>query len=82
MQQSPITSPHLSAKQDTGAIMRLVLWASLPGVATLTWFFGWGTVINIIWASFVAIGAEALVLKLRKRPVGFYLRDCSALVTA
>ncbi len=81
-QSSPITSPHLSVKQDTGAIMRLVLLATLPGVATLTWFFGWGTVINIVWASLVALGAEALVLKLRRRPIGFYLRDCSALVTA
>lgn len=82
MVQPPITSPHVSARQDTGAVMRLVLLATLPGVATLTWFFGWGTVINICWASLVAIGAEALVLKLRKRPAGFYLRDCSALVTA
>lgn len=82
MYQQPITSPHLSVAQDTGAIMRLVLLATLPGVATITWFFGWGTVINIVWASLVALAAEALVLKLRKRPVGFYLGDCSALVTA
>ena len=77
-----ITSPHAHGPLTTGAVMRLVLLATLPGVLALTWFFGPGTLVNILWAQLVAIACEALVLLLRRRPVGFYLSDCSALVTA
>jgi electron transport complex protein RnfD len=62
--------------------MRLVILATLPGLAALTYFFGWGNLINIVFASIVALSCEALVLALRKRPIGFYLNDCSALLTA
>lgn len=62
--------------------MRQVLLATVPGILTLTYFFGFGTLINILWASACAVSLEALVLSLRKRPVQFYLKDCSALVTA
>jgi electron transport complex protein RnfD len=62
--------------------MQLVLIATIPGISALCWHFGWGTLINIVWASVVAISAEALALSLRKRPLKFYLSDYSALVTA
>jgi electron transport complex protein RnfD len=62
--------------------MRLVMLATLPGVAALTWFFGWGTVINILWGSLVALVCEALALSLRGRRISIYLNDGSALVTA
>lgn len=77
-----VTSPHTHKKIDTGGVMRQVLLATLPGVAALTYFFGWGTLINIAFACALALIAEAIVLVMRKRPVGFYLSDCSALVTA
>lgn len=77
-----ITSPHAHSPIDTGWVMRQVILATLPGVLALTWFFGFGTLVNIIWAGIVAVASEALVLKLRGRPIGFYLKDCSALVTA
>ncbi len=77
-----VTSPHDHIRRDTGDIMRLVAVAALPGLAALTLFFGWGNVINIIWASLVAIACEAAILKLRKRPVSFYIKDYSAVVTA
>ncbi|MBL4827547.1 MAG: electron transport complex subunit RsxD [Spongiibacteraceae bacterium] len=77
-----LTSPHVSAPLSTAKVMQLVLVATLPGVLALSWYFGWGTLINIAWASLVALGAEALALTLRKRPLAFYLSDCSALVTA
>jgi electron transport complex protein RnfD len=66
----------------TRTIMLQVLGATLPGVALLTWFFGWGTLINILLASCFALVIEALILHLRKRPVMFFLNDGSALVTA
>ena len=77
-----ISSPHSTTQRSTTTIMKLVLLAALPGVFALTWFFGWGILINLALASITALTAEAAVLAIRKRPVGFYLRDCSALVTA
>lgn len=77
-----ITSPHAHGPLDTATVMRMVLLATVPGVLALTYHFGWGTITNLVWASLFAIAFEALALKLRKRPLGFFLNDCSALVTA
>jgi electron transport complex protein RnfD len=77
-----VSSPHAHGPMSTPKVMRLVLLATVPGLFTLTWFFGFGTLINVLWASLSALGFEALALKLRKRPIGFYLNDGSALVTA
>ncbi len=77
-----ITSPHAHGPLTTSMAMRLVLLATLPGIAALTWFFGFGTLTNLLWCCSFALGFEALALKLRKRPIGFYLNDGSALVTA
>ncbi|WIO75099.1 electron transport complex subunit RsxD [Porticoccaceae bacterium LTM1] len=76
------SSPHATSQRSTANIMQMVLLATLPGALALTLFFGWGTLINIALASVTAIAAEAGMLHLRKKPVGFYLRDYSALVTA
>jgi electron transport complex protein RnfD len=48
----------------------------------MTYFFGFGVLVNVAWACIVAVACEAAALRLRRRPIGFYLRDCSALVTA
>lgn len=77
-----VSSPHAHGPMSTDRVMRLVLMATIPGLVTLTWFFGFGTLSNVLWASLSALAFEALALTLRKRPVGFYLNDCSALVTA
>jgi len=77
-----ITSPHTKGSNRTQKVMQQVLLATLPGVLALTWLYGIGTLINLVWAGAVALGAEAAVLSLRKRPVRFFLSDGSALVTA
>jgi len=77
-----ITSPHTHGPLDTGQVMRLVLYATLPGLFTLGYFFGVGVFFNVLIASASALVFEAAILKLRKRLIGFYLRDYSALVTA
>ena len=77
-----ITSPHAHGPMSTARVMQNVLLATVPGVIVLTHFFGFGTLVNIIWASILALAFEALALRLRKRPLGFYLGDYSALVTA
>lgn len=77
-----ITSPHAHGGNTTSRIMMTVILATIPGVAALTYFFGWGSLINICLASITALSCEALILKMRKRPVGFILKDNSALLTA
>ncbi|MGP8846833.1 RnfABCDGE type electron transport complex subunit D, partial [Enterobacter hormaechei] len=59
----------------------LVLLAALPGIAAQLWFFGWGTLFQIVLAAISAIAAEAGVLKLRKQPIVPILKDNSALLT-
>ncbi len=80
-QSSPHAHSRAAGISKTADVMRLVVLATIPGLIALTYFFGPGTLINVITASLFAIGFEALVLTLRKRPVGFYLRDYSAVVT-
>ena len=75
-----ITSPHAHAPQNTAKVMQLVIWCTLPGLFALTWHFGWGSFINVVLATVVAVVGEALILKLRKRPLMFYLGDYSAVL--
>lgn len=77
-----ITSPHATGTNRTQQVMLQVLLATLPAVLALTWLFGIGTLLNLLLAGGMALGFEAAILALRKRPIGFYLRDGSALVTA
>ncbi len=76
------SSPHTHGPRSTQWLMQQVLIATVPGLMVLTSFFGIGTLLNILIASITAVSCEAAVLKLRKRPLGFYLSDYSALVTA
>ncbi|WP_339672342.1 electron transport complex subunit RsxD [Dasania marina] len=77
-----VSSPHTHRPLSTADVMQLVLLATLPGLLALTHFFGWGTLTNLVIALPLAVAFEALVLKLRQRPLGFYLQDYSAVVTA
>ena len=78
----PSSSPHSWRAFSTSQMMQRVILACLPGLAALTWFFGWGTFINVIWLSLWALGLEALIVWLRGRNIRHHLSDCSALVTA
>jgi len=77
-----LSSPHIKGPQKTANMMRWVIVMALPGLLMQTVFFGWGNLHNVLWCGIVAIVCEAAILKLRKRPVAFYLNDYSALVTA
>ena len=77
-----LSSPHHHNLSKTSRLMMWVLLATLPGLAVQSYFYGYGTLINLIWASSLALGFEALVLRLRRRPIMPYLTDGSALVTA
>jgi len=77
-----LSSPHHHSLSKTSRLMAWVLLATLPGLAVQSYFYGYGTLINLVWASGLALGLEALVLGLRRRPIMIFLTDGSALVTA
>lgn len=62
--------------------MLKVLLALLPGIAIYVHFFGWAVVVQIAIASVAALAFESAMLALRKKPLGPFLSDGSALVTA
>jgi electron transport complex protein RnfD len=82
MRFNPVTSPHIFVGTSVSQIMRRVLYAMIPGIGALAWLFGWGVLLQIGIASVAAIAAEAAMLAIRGKPMGRYLGDCSALVTA
>lgn len=77
LQGSPFTHGH----RNTGQIMRMVCYAMVPGILCQLYWFGWGTLIQIVLAVIAALVEEGLVLWLRQRPLLPSLSDGSALVT-
>ncbi|WP_395301665.1 electron transport complex subunit RsxD [Enterobacter mori] len=75
------SSPYTHNQRQTSRIMMLVCLAALPGIAVQFWFFGWGTLFQLVLGCASALVAEAFVLKLRKMPVSRILADNSALLT-
>ncbi|HDG1693656.1 electron transport complex subunit RsxD [Kluyvera ascorbata] len=75
------SSPYTHNHRQTSRIMLLVVIATLPGIVVQSWFFGWGTVIQLVVAILAAWLAESLVLRLRKQNIGQTLADNSALLT-
>ena len=61
--------------------MRWVIILCLPGLLAQSYFFGWGNLHNVVLCSLVAVFSEAAILAVRKRRIGFYLRDYSAVLT-
>ncbi|MBO8087490.1 MAG: electron transport complex subunit RsxD [Marichromatium sp.] len=82
MTSTLISSPHVPRVNRVDRVMLQVLLALVPGVLAMTWFFGWGVLVNVTLAVGFAVLAEALVLLLRRRPVLPALGDLSAVVTA
>lgn len=67
-----ITSPHAKGSNRTQRLMTLVILATLPGLGVLTWLYGIGNLVNLLLASATALLVEALVLKIRQRPLVFF----------
>lgn len=74
-------SPFISKQDTVSQIMLKVLLALIPGIALYVWYFGPAILVSITLASFTALGTEALMLKLRDRPIAPFLKDNSALLT-
>ena len=59
-----------------------VLLALVPGIIAYVWVFGGGILATIALATATALAAEAVMLKIRKRPIQPFLTDYSAVTTA
>ncbi len=77
-----ITSPHTARPNSVTRTMLWVILALIPGTLAMTWYFGWGIIIHMALASLTAVGCEALILKIRGKPVLSAVGDLSAVVTA
>ena len=74
-------APLISRSEGVSAIMLKVLLALLPGIALYVWYFGPAILVSIALASVTALATEALMLRLRNRPIAPFLKDNSALLT-
>ena len=75
-------SPYISNAPSVGSIMFKVLLALVPCIIAYVWAFGGGILVTIALATATALAAEAVMLKIRKRPIQPFLMDYSAVVTA
>ncbi|MEW5681551.1 MAG: electron transport complex subunit RsxD [Pseudomonadota bacterium] len=76
------SSPHQHNQRSTAQLMRLVAFACVPGIAVQAVLFGYGVLVQLLLAIVTAWCSEALVLKLRNKPILPRLKDNSALLTA
>lgn len=81
MQFKTKTSPFFNSNTNVRNVMLQVLIALVPGTLVMTYFFGWGILINIVLSIAFAVGLETIALLMRKRPVFIFLGDLSAIVT-
>ncbi len=67
---------------STSSIMKSVIYALVLGIAANVYFFGFGVIIQIILAIITAIIVEAIMLRLRNKPVYETIADNSAVLSA
>ena len=66
MKLSLSSSPHLRRKRDTGQVMRMVIYAMVPGIAAQCYVFGWGVLIQACLA--VAAPSDVALAIVLPRP--------------
>ena len=78
------SSPHNHNQTETSALMRLVIYALIPGILAQWYFFGWGNIIHILLATATALLCEftALSLRSKTKKIKQELFDGSAILTA
>lgn len=77
-----MATPHLHSGRTVNWYMRQVLLAMLPGLITLSFYFGLSVFVNLVIASIAALCFEACILTLREQNIFSALKDCSAVITA
>jgi electron transport complex protein RnfD len=74
--------PQWQSASSVAGMMRTVIFALIPAILVSAWFYGPGIFFNIAVAIVVALGTEAVALRLRGKPVLATLGDGSAIVAA
>lgn len=77
-----LSPPYLAGANHVTLQMMQVVLALVPAIVAMVYFFGYGVLVNIVLAVAVALATEALMLKIRERPLKPFLSDGSAVVTA
>ena len=75
-------APYLLKDASVSKVMTEVCLALLPGIAIYAWMLGPAILLQLLIASLTALAAEALMLKAMDKPLGRFLGDGSAMVTA
>jgi electron transport complex protein RnfD len=76
-----LSGPHIHAADTVARIMFNVLLALLPAILYGIYLFGWPALNLLTVTTATCVGCEALCLWLAGKPLGFYLKDGSALLT-
>ena len=76
------TSPYLLKEASVTRVMSQVCLALLPGIAIYAWLIGPAILVQLAVATAAALAGEALMLKLRGKPLAMFLGDGSAVLTA
>ena len=77
-----ITPPYLAQNVSVRRVMLQVLAALIPGIGVYLWLIGPIVLVQIGIATITALLAEAVMLHRRGKPLGLFLGDGSAIVTA
>ncbi|WP_395342308.1 electron transport complex subunit RsxD [Ningiella sp. W23] len=72
------SSPHHHNQRDTGQVMRWVMYACIPGILMQTWYFGFGTLIQVSLGIVTAVITEAIIVEVRKKDTERVVKDSSA----
>ena len=75
-------APHWASEASVASMMLQVLAALVPAAIAHVWYFGPGLIFNLLVAGIFAVAGEALMMRLRGRPLRAALSDYTALVTA
>ncbi|GAB2995981.1 electron transport complex subunit RsxD [Psychrosphaera aestuarii] len=75
------SSPHGAMGMTTNQVMRMVSYATIPGFIAQLYFYGWGSLVQLVLCIVVAVLSEAIVLSLREKRIRRTLSDGSAVLT-
>ncbi|MFV2056403.1 MAG: electron transport complex subunit RsxD [Thiohalomonadales bacterium] len=76
------TSPHIHSGASVTQMMVQLIIALVPAIIAYSYFFGWGLIINIIFATACGLTFEIVMLRIRQRPIWPFITDGSVVVTA
>lgn len=74
--------PYIYHVYSIRKIMFLVITACIPGILTKCYFFGIGTLIQLVLSIIVAVVVEIIILKIRSKNIKVHLWDNSVIVTS